>query len=180
MEGDAKGDRSDPLLYEVQAVAPSSEEKKVPIAHAARGRLDDIEVLRAVAITITFVGHLGELLPWGGPVLTWVSTALWGGVDLFFCISRFCRSRGACSPSSPKVRGVPDFIRFTFHSGSSEFFLFGPLRFFGFFIALVLDAVFSQHGTFRSILRANLGDVLSAVLQVANLHYLWCASRYSA
>jgi peptidoglycan/LPS O-acetylase OafA/YrhL len=47
----------------------------------------DIEALRAYAVLITIVAHLGELIPgWTKPLsVFWLG----GGVDLFFCISGF-------------------------------------------------------------------------------------------
>ena len=47
----------------------------------------DIEALRAAAVTVTVIAHLGTLIPsWLTPLgFFWLG----GGVDLFFCISGF-------------------------------------------------------------------------------------------
>lgn len=58
--------------------------------------IDDIEVLRAVAVGMVFISHLFFLFPyvskWYEPFATQVK--LWGGVDLFFAISGFVIARG--------------------------------------------------------------------------------------
>lgn len=61
----------------------------------------DIEALRAYAISITFVAHLGYVVPEWYPVLGFFW--LGGGVDLFFCISGFVITKSLISKdySSP-------------------------------------------------------------------------------
>lgn len=56
---------------------------------------EEIEALRAVAVLLTCVHHVGLLLTWNKAPLgiTEKYFAFWGGVDLFFCISGYVVSR---------------------------------------------------------------------------------------
>lgn len=53
-------------------------------------RIDDIEILRALAVLFVIVEHSHQLFPWlGDSDPLHVVTSFWGGVDVFFSISGF-------------------------------------------------------------------------------------------
>lgn len=55
-------------------------------------KINDIEILRALAVVLVILEHLHHLFPWlqlqGNDPLH-VVTSFWGGVDVFFAISGF-------------------------------------------------------------------------------------------
>jgi peptidoglycan/LPS O-acetylase OafA/YrhL len=135
-------------------------------------RIDDVEVLRAVAIAMTLIGHSSELLFWGGRAVVWSATSLWGGVDLFFCISGYVIARSLIE-EVPRSGGGAAFLKFAIPFWIKRIFRIWPAAFLWIGIALLLASFFNRTGSFGP-LRANLADALAAVLQVANLHYLDC------
>ena len=72
---------------------------------SAHGRIDDIEVLRAMAIGMVLIQHVGgTLAPWvnplmGGPIFG--RFGFWSGVDLFLVISGFVIGRSLL-PTLPR------------------------------------------------------------------------------
>jgi peptidoglycan/LPS O-acetylase OafA/YrhL len=140
-------------------------------------RINDIEVLRAVAILMTLVGHTAELLYYGGPVITWSAVSLWGGVDLFFCISGFVITRTLID-SVPPRSGTANFLRFAIPFWIRRVFRIWPAAFFWLGVAILLSIFFNKFGSFGT-LEANLRDALAAVFHVANLHYYDCLTLKS-
>lgn len=135
-------------------------------------KIGDIEVLRAVAICMTLIGHLGELLFWGGSFVIWSAVSMWGGVDLFFCISGFVIARSLIRAAA-NAPGWPKFVQFAVPFWIRRVFRIWPAAFFWVAVSLTFAASFNAHHSFGNF-GANLRDGLSAILQVANLHYLDC------
>jgi peptidoglycan/LPS O-acetylase OafA/YrhL len=136
------------------------------------GKIRDIEVLRAFAVTFTLFGHAAELLFWGSPALHWMAYSLWTGVDLFFCISGFVIARGLLK-EVPSGSSWADFVSFAVPFWIKRIFRIWPSAFFWLGATLVLTLVANRSGAFGSFW-TNLGDTLPAVLQVENLHYIRC------
>src|SRR5450631_821637 len=100
-------------------------------------RISDVEVLRAVAILMTLVGHAAELLYYGGPVIVWSAVSLWGGVDLFFCISGFVITRTLIDSVSPRS-GTANFLEFAIPFWIRRIFRIWPAAFFWLAVAILL------------------------------------------
>lgn len=136
------------------------------------GRIDDIEVLRAVAIILTILGHFGELITHGSKTVTWLAVSLWGGVDLFFCISGFVIARTLII-NIPVGKKFSEFIAFSVPFYIRRIFRIWPAAFLWIFISSLLTLLVNKSGVFGAF-SVIYKDALSALLQVANLHYLQC------
>ncbi|KAF1053046.1 MAG: O-acetyltransferase OatA [Stenotrophomonas maltophilia] len=137
-----------------------------------KGRIEDIELLRAIAVLSVIAHHAhGNLINWPIP---WLDTLfnrleLWWGVDLFFAISGFVIARDllprlqACSDTAQRLRTTLAFwLRRAFRLLPSAWLWLG----------LILLACISlgQPNAFGS-LHANLMATLAGVLQFANFRF---------
>lgn len=136
------------------------------------GKIRDIEVLRAFAVTFTLFGHTAELLFWGSPAIHWMAYSLWTGVDLFFCISGFVIARGLLR-EVPSGSAWPDFVNFAVPFWIRRIFRIWPSAFFWLGATLALTLVANRSGSFGSF-QTNLGDTIPAMFQVENIHYIRC------
>jgi peptidoglycan/LPS O-acetylase OafA/YrhL len=140
--------------------------------------IGDIEVLRAIAVLFSVVNHLDLLFPWtAGRHPAWERYAtLWGGVDLFFCISgfviarSFLHQRGSLLVADKSWRGFlaaagPFWIRRAWRILPSAWLWLA--------VAVLCSAFFNHSGVWGS-LAGNAADALSAVVYLANLHWLNC------
>lgn len=136
-----------------------------------KDRIDDVEVLRALAVLIAVVEHLQLNL------FTWRTAATdtffgywggWAGVDLFFTISGFViardlipRLQSSASPAEYFNKASVFWLR--------RFWRIIPSAWF--WLVFIMLSVFflNQSGAWGEI-KDNYETVLSAFLQVANLH----------
>jgi peptidoglycan/LPS O-acetylase OafA/YrhL len=125
----------------------------------------DIEVLRAYAIVITFVAHLGLLNPaW----YKW-TTYFWlgGGVDLFFCISGFLITSSLMNAIN-KQNG---FLPFAGSFWTRRLFRLWPAAILWATITLVISLYFEVSRTFGS--QENMiNSWIFGMLNIQNL-YIW-------
>jgi peptidoglycan/LPS O-acetylase OafA/YrhL len=126
----------------------------------------DIEILRAVAVMITMIGHSPLFF---APDLLWLWAALnhwWGGVDLFFVISGYVILRSMHIDTEPwsMSRAIPFWTR--------RFFRIQPLAFSWFALGLLCTLYLNQHGSF-GVLPLNITDAEFAALQSYNFYVLW-------
>lgn len=135
-------------------------------------RIDDIEVLRGIAVILVIIQH------WNGNLIT--ESALgqqsilfywsgWVGVDLFLAISGFVIARGLVPPlqaamSTGRVRRV----MFGFWIRRAWRLL--PSAWLWLAIILLLVVYFNQSGVFGS-LQANLQATWAAMLNYANIRF---------
>jgi peptidoglycan/LPS O-acetylase OafA/YrhL len=132
----------------------------------------EIEVLRAFAISYVviahWVPHFLERLGSVGPAFERF-TALWSGVDLFFCISGYviARSTLAAAEANPSIRGfaLPFWIR--------RIFRLWPSAWLWAVIPAILSVVWNRSGLFGATGPA-VRDALMAILNVENFHYYRC------
>jgi len=139
----------------------------------SQGKNLDIEVLRAIAILGTLASHLDILFFWGSSRLDAVQQRffLWGGVDLFFCISGYVIA-GNLLRSMPAGRGagwravaVPFWIRRAWRILPSAWLWLA--------VSMSLSLLFNRTGYFGTPM-GNAVDSVSTVAQVANFHFWAC------
>lgn len=137
------------------------------------GRINDIEVLRAVAVTTTLILHLSFFL-----VPTWNGAALFSyldfriGVDLFFAISGYVIAKSAL----PKFQGgwqSGQFWRNTFAFWVRRAWRIWPSAWLWLAIILTLTIFFNESGIFgrdSASIRGTVREVVASILQVMNFN----------
>jgi peptidoglycan/LPS O-acetylase OafA/YrhL len=137
----------------------------------------EIEILRAFAISYVVAAHwaphfLGRLGSVGLGFQHY--TALWSGVDLFFCISGYviARSTLAAAEANPSIRGfaAPFWIR--------RIFRLWPAAWLWAVIPLILSVVWNRSGLFGGTGPA-ITDAVMAALNIENFHYYHCLRTQS-
>ena len=136
------------------------------------GLIEDIQILRGVAVLMTVGTHLFWLVTWGPA--TWLNVlhsyfSLGTGVDLFFVISGFVITRDIMR-RFPSAGSPVEYWRETAKFWVRRVFRIWPTAWFWLTIILVLTLFFNDSGVFGSF-RPNFASVLSAFAQVANLRY---------
>ncbi len=130
----------------------------------------DIEMLRAIAITFVmilhsaphFLDHFGDL----GTVFD-AHTALWSGVDLFFCVSGYVIARSMRQVRSGTI------AHFTSRFWIRRIFRLWPSAWFWAIAGLMLSVVWNRSGIFGAPAYA-AGDVIAAFVNLENFHYWHC------
>jgi peptidoglycan/LPS O-acetylase OafA/YrhL len=95
-----------------QALVDVQPDAAIPSRAGAHGRIDDIEILRAVAVIFVLIEHCRiNLFPWmglnQGRLFTYFG--FWDGVDLFFAISGFVIARSLL-PALAAADSTPGFF----------------------------------------------------------------------
>lgn len=136
-------------------------------------KIEEIELLRAVAIIFTLFQHLGSLLMPSKEAWAFVNinNPYWGGVDLFFCISGYVISKSMVTSwhsLSTKTQWLE--IR---NFWLRRFFRIVPTLWLWVGISLLACLYFNESGAFGPI-RPDLNDSLAAILNYSNLHVFLC------
>jgi peptidoglycan/LPS O-acetylase OafA/YrhL len=134
-------------------------------------RIDDIEVLRAIAIIYVLIEHVPiNLLSWSTPLLdrfySWFGGA--SGVDLFFVVSGFLITRDL----QPKLRaasGRSEFFAITVGFWLRRFWRLIPSAWLWLGVGLIACVAFNQSGAFASF-RTNLNGAIASALQLQNVY----------
>ena len=139
---------------------------------SAGGRIEDIEVLRAMAIGMVLVQHVGGvLIPWlawsGGPLYSRFS--FWSGVDLFLVISGFVIGRSLL-PTLPPASQPRAFFRSALSFWVRRLWRLTPSAWLWLAIATAASAVFNRSGAFDTV-GANIRCSVAAMLGLANIHF---------
>lgn len=138
----------------------------------SHNKIQDIEVLRGVAVLAVLVHHMREnLFTWASAPLepNGLSLQLWWGVDLFFVISGFVITRSLL----PALRAAHDQQRFW---GTSVRFWIRrawrllPTAWLWLVIAVLLAAGFNQSGAFGDV-QTNIQAGLAGFLHYANVRF---------
>jgi peptidoglycan/LPS O-acetylase OafA/YrhL len=133
-----------------------------------QSRIDDIEILRAVAIIFVLVEHAPvNLFPWLKLYRGFTYFGGWDGVDLFFAISGFVIARSLM----PGLVSAPDLARFA--NTALAFWIRRIWRLLPsawLWLALIMMATvfFNASGVFGSF-KANFEATVAAFLDIANL-----------
>jgi peptidoglycan/LPS O-acetylase OafA/YrhL len=138
----------------------------------AHGRIDDIEVLRAIAIAMVLVEHFAlVLIPWvkikGGPI--YGHFGFWSGVDLFFVISGFVIGRSLL-PSLPPASDRGPFFKTALSFWVRRAWRLAPSAWLWLAIPTAATVVFNRSGAF-GLLGPNVRCAISGVLGLANIHF---------
>jgi len=134
-------------------------------------RIDDIEILRAIAIIYVLIEHLPlNLLSLNSPWLTefyaWFAGS--SGVDLFFCISGFLITR-ELQPKLRNARNRREFFNITVGFWLRRFWRLIPSAWLWLAIGLIACVVFNQSGAFASF-PTNLKGAIASALQLQNVY----------
>jgi peptidoglycan/LPS O-acetylase OafA/YrhL len=137
--------------------------------HSARKNLD-IEVLRAIAVLMVLIDHVELLIYWNGSIASKVHvvTSLWGGVDIFFCISGFVIT-------SLFLRQPPVnlFTRFSLPFWVRRIYRIWPSAIVNVLVVLAFSVLVNKSGAFGPFV-GNFCDAVSVIMQVANFHWYHC------
>lgn len=133
------------------------------------GRIDDIEILRAVAVIFVLIEHCRiNLFPWMGfyqnPLFIYFG--FWNGVDLFFAISGFVIARSLL-PTLAATRSTPAYFNATLAFWVRRAWRLLPSAWLWLGV-IMISAVFLNRSHAFGGLRANVEGAVAAVLDVAN------------
>ncbi|MFL1551739.1 acyltransferase family protein [Pseudomonas sp. D47] len=134
----------------------------------------EIEALRAIAVFLPVMGHLGNLLFWYPEIGNW-SYGLWAGVDIFFCISgyvianAFYKTFYASARLESKATFVKEMVSFYIRRA----YRIMPSAMLWILIVCALSVTFNQTGIFTT-LKANIFDGLSVAMFMSNIHFASC------
>ena len=118
-------------------------------------RIDEIEILRAIAISMVLLAHSTMLTGW-----PWKVLSLGTGVDLFLAISGFVITKSLVGSSA-----IPFWIRRAYR--------ILPAAWLWLAVGLLATAYFNSFGSFGS-LTDNVNDAIASLLQIQNVHYGRC------
>lgn len=135
-------------------------------------QIDDIQILRGVAVLMTVFTHLFWMVTWGPA--PWLATlhnffSLGTGVDLFFVISGYVITRDITRRFPSADRPI-EYWREVRKFWVRRIFRIWPTAWFWLGVVLALTLFFNKSGVFGTF-RPNFASALSAITQVANLHY---------
>lgn len=138
-------------------------------------RNDEIEVLRAIAVLFVVVGHINTLLYWRQDTFD-AYVNLYGGVDLFFCISGFVITSAFGKEIASSVGHPALYWRTVVAFYIRRAYRILPLSWAVFFATF---ALLCFHKFSIELLHRSLGDFLAIAFNVQNFHLANCASASS-
>ena len=147
--------------------------------HADHGRIDDIEVLRAIAVGMVLVEHVRINLitwVWGVHEPLYRVFGFWSGVDLFFAISGFVIARSLL-PMLQDVCEPAEFLNVSLAFWVRRAWRLLPSAWLWLAVILVCAAAFNRSGAFEP-LRSNIESVVAAVLNIANFRTVYILRKY--
>lgn len=151
------------------AAAPSKvADRAKPSAH-----IDDIELLRAIAIIFVLYEHSRtRLFPWMGVEDTWFGGyfGLWDGVDLFFAISGFVIARGLM-PKLAAAQNTAQYFNAAIAFWIRRAWRLLPSAWLWIAIVVVASIAFNRSNALESF-QANFEGAVAGVLDVANFRVI--------
>jgi peptidoglycan/LPS O-acetylase OafA/YrhL len=140
-------------------------------------RIDDIEILRAIAVLFTMFDHVPFMLPEKSHVIGTIFRYMtfWSGVDLFFAISGFVIARSLIEKIA-SVEGREEFWRTSLSFWIRRAYRIWPSSWLWLAIVVLCSAAFASRGTFAP-LNVNAQSAAYAFFQVQNFHAWNCVSH---
>lgn len=134
----------------------------------------EIEALRAIAVFLPVIGHLGNLLFWYPEIGNW-SYGLWAGVDIFFCISGYVIANAFYKGfyASARLKDKSTFVKEMVSFYIRRAYRIMPSAMLWILIVCVLSVTFNQTGIFTT-LKKNIFDGLSIAMFTSNIHFASC------
>lgn len=135
-------------------------------------RIDDIEILRGIAVLMVVIHHAHDnLFTWVTPNLTLFYSYFsgWVGVDLFFAISGFVIARDLV-PRLQASPGGETTLRLVLAFWVRRIWRLLPSAWLWLAVILVASVIFNQSGAFGAF-RTNLEATVAGVLQIANIRF---------
>jgi peptidoglycan/LPS O-acetylase OafA/YrhL len=153
-------------------------ETSVSPGRAAHGRIDDIEVLRGLAILLVLVEHFRiNLIPWfwGDHSPLYSRFGFWSGVDLFFAISGFVIARSLL-PTLAAAKSARAFFSATLAFWTRRVWRLLPSAWFWLVVILIAAHQFNQSGAWEP-LDANIKSVRAAFFNYTNIRTAFIFGR---
>jgi peptidoglycan/LPS O-acetylase OafA/YrhL len=140
----------------------------------AHRKIGDIEILRAIAVSLVVVSHLKSLVYSPGPVAAFIAKnlVLGSGVDLFFVISGFVITRDLIR-SFDGAQSTGERWRVSSAFWVRRIFRILPSAWIWMAAFVAISAWFNRFAAAGPI-SANIGDALAAAGQFANIHWYRC------
>lgn len=133
-------------------------------------RIQDLEVLRAIAIIMVLAEHVQlNLFYWHSDIQD-ISVRYWrgaAGVDLFFAISGFVIARRLL-PRLQNCARMEDYLRATLNFLVRRFWRLQPSAWLWAAVPLLLTVIFNRSGAFQTM-HDNLPSALTGLLGINNL-----------
>ena len=142
-------------------------------------RIDDIELLRAIAILAVVIEHAERnLITWHSRGFEWLLSYVrgWSGVDLFFAVSGFVIARDLL-PKLQNSAGFRAYFKTTLAFWVRRASRILPSAWLWLAIILLAAMFFNRSEVFRSSESA-LGGTIAAIFQYANIRFAHCFARY--
>jgi peptidoglycan/LPS O-acetylase OafA/YrhL len=147
------------------------------VAHKAeRNRIDDIEILRAVAVVFVLMEHArGNLFFWMDP---WAPSyfGFWNGVDLFFAISGFVIAR-SLMPNLTAARNTTKFLNVALAFWVRRAWRLLPSAWLWLVVILVAAIFFNTSGAFGSV-QSNFECDFASLLDMENWRVTQIFTRF--
>lgn len=147
------------------------------MTETARGRINDIEALRAIAISFTLIQHLNWLFPWNNKFLE-VKNYFFNfsvGVDLFFAISGFVIARSLL-PQLDAAKSAKQVAATIAAFWIRRIFRIWPLSWIWLSVLAICSLVFAGTPYAFASISTQFNDIVAALLQVANFHWWQCVA----
>lgn len=141
-------------------------------------KIEEIELLRAAAIILTLIQHMGFLFCPSKEIWDGINknNSYWGGVDLFFCISGFVIFKNFIKIYSEPLN--KNHWTITKQFWVRRFFRIFPTVVFWVCIFLFCSKFFNESGNFGPI-EPNVNDARAAIFNYSNLHIFYCITGRS-
>jgi peptidoglycan/LPS O-acetylase OafA/YrhL len=148
---------------------PRQLDTAIPSRAGAHGRIDDIEILRAVAVIFVLIEHCRlNLFPWMGLYQSrlFIYFGFWNGVDLFFAISGFVIARSLL-PTLAAAGSTPAYFNATLAFWVRRVWRLLPSAWLWLTVIMISVVFFNKSHAFGSFW-PNFEGAAAAVLDIAN------------